>query len=213
MVDYDADVLWAGMSQVKNKNWTLRLLGDPALISPAGEEHLLERRAAALLALAALEPGVARRRIATLLWPDSNESNARQALRQQLLRLRKLGGDFLSGDAALRIAPHVRVDLDAAAANAPRASLLGSFDYGDTEELASWVARERERLRRDGAGRLAQSLAGAEAAGDLGGALAIAEQLVAADSDNEHNHRAVMRLHYLRGDVAQAQAAYERLRA
>ena len=40
----------------------------------------LVRRAAGLLALVALEPGITRARAAALLWPDSD--NARQALRQ-----------------------------------------------------------------------------------------------------------------------------------
>src|SRR5579859_1046738 len=198
------------MTKIKNKNWTLRLLGDPALISPEGTEHLLERRAAALLALAAIEPGVARRRVATLLWPDSNESNARQALRQQLLRLRKLGGtDLLVGDAALRLADYVHTDLEAAS----RSTLLGGFDYGDTDELASWVGRERERMRRGTREQLARRVVRAEASGDLEGALAFAQELLAADPDSEQSHRHVMRLHYLKGDVAQAQAAYERLRS
>ena len=187
----------------------MRLLGDPALVSPDGVEHLLERRAAALLALAAIEPGVARRRAAALLWPDSDESNARQALRQQLLRLRKLGGgELLVGDGSLRLAGHVASDL---ATGHARAALLGSFDYGDAEELAQWVRRQRARLHRDGAERLAQALSTTEASGDLDDALALAEQLLESDPDSEQNHRNVMRLHYLRGDVAKAQAAYERL--
>lgn len=186
-------------------------MGDPALVSPDGMEQLLERRAAALLALAAIEPGVARRRVATLLWPDSAESHARQALRQQLLRLRKVcGGDLLEGESALRLAPHVTTDIATGAA--ARAALLGAFDYEDTDELAAWVQHHRERMQRKGAEQLERDLARTEAAGDLGEALTLAQQALAAQPDNEENHRRVMRLHYLRGDIAQAQAAYERLR-
>lgn len=192
--------------------WSVRLLGDPALVSPDGAEQLLERRAAALLALAAIEPGVARRRVATLLWPDSVESHARQALRQQLLRLRKLcGSDLLEGASALRLAPHVTTDI--AANTAGRAALLGAFDYEDTDELAAWVRGHRERMQRKGAEQLERDLENAEAAGDLGQALTLAQQALAAQPDHEENHRRVMRLHYLRGDIAQAQAAYERLRS
>ncbi len=194
----------------KARGWKVRLLGDPSLVSPDGVEHPLERRAAALLALAALEPGVSRRRVATLLWPDSDESNARQALRQQLLRLRKLGdGDVLTGNAALRLADDVECDVnDAGAAG----TLLGSFAYGEGEELARWVENRRDSLHRGTAGRLERLLRDAEAAGDLGAAVPLAEQLLAVEEDDERSHRNLMRLHYLRGDVAKAQAAYERLR-
>lgn len=191
--------------------WRLRLRGEPALVSPSGEQHLLERRAAALLALAALEPGVTRRRAATMLWPDSNEANARQALRQQLLRLRKLGGgEVLTGQAALRLADNVHSDVDDDGA---AGMLLGSFDYGDSDELARWVEQARVRLRDVAAERLGRSLDAAVAAGDLGGALALAQRMLAADESSESRHRELMRLHYLRGDSGAAQAAYERLRA
>ena len=126
-----------GRESTTARGWKLRLLGDPALCSPDGDEFPLERRAAALLALAALEPGISRRRAATLLWPDSDESNARQALRQQLLRLRKLGGgELLEGDTALHLAGHVTADVVRGKAGG---ILLGSFDYGDSDELARWV--------------------------------------------------------------------------
>lgn len=50
---------------------TFRLYGDAAVMLPDGRSVALERRAATLLALAALEPGITRLRAATLLWPDS----------------------------------------------------------------------------------------------------------------------------------------------
>ena len=66
---------------------TVRLLGDPVLESADGSVKAFERRAAGLLALVALEPGVTRARAAALLWPDSD--NARQALRQQIARFKR----------------------------------------------------------------------------------------------------------------------------
>lgn len=139
------------------------MLGEPALVSPDGNEHLLEPRAAALLALAALEPGATRRRLAALLWPDSDPANARQALRQQLLRLRKLaGGELVEGRDALKLAGHVKSDVGDGIGGG---TLLGSFDYGEGDELAHWVARERERLHRATADRLGGLLAQAETAG------------------------------------------------
>ncbi len=86
--------------------WSLRLLDDPALTAPTGKVHPLERRAAALLALVAIEPGVSRQRLATLLWPDSDAVQARQAL------LKRLAADeLLSGDQALRLGAQVRCAL------------------------------------------------------------------------------------------------------
>ena len=59
---------------------------------------------------------------------------------------------------------------------------------------------------------ISQRLAQAEAAGDLAAAQQCAEQMLAANCTDEQHHRTLMRLHYLRGDSAQALATYERLR-
>jgi DNA-binding SARP family transcriptional activator len=194
----------------------IRLLGDPALHAADGSIKALERRAAGLLALVALEPGVTRARAALLLWPESD--NARQALRQQLARFRKhYGVALVEGDDALTLAPQVAVDVLAAAAEgiapprAPAAALLGELAFDDCEDFAAWLAQQRARLRGDAAAGLSQRIAQAEAEGDLDLAAQLAEQLVLADNDSESHHRTLMRLHYLRGDIAQAQAVYERL--
>ncbi|PWB63201.1 MAG: hypothetical protein C3F16_05500 [Betaproteobacteria bacterium] len=193
------------------EGWTLRLVGEPALVSPHGIEHPLERRAAALLALAHLEPGITRRRVAALLWPDSEESLARQALRQQLARLRRVcGQELVQGTTTLRIAEGAVCH---ASGGPAAAALLGTFDYRDCGDLAQWVDSKRARRQRDLAGQLAHALAALEARGDLDAAIEQARQLVEIEGDDERHHRVLMRLHYLRGDVAQAQATYERLRA
>jgi DNA-binding SARP family transcriptional activator len=80
----------------------VRLYGDPAVVLPDGRVVALERRAAALLALAALEPGISRLRVASMLWTDSNDP--RRNLRQQLLRFRQLfGHPLVEGEATLRL--------------------------------------------------------------------------------------------------------------
>src|SRR5512140_2319011 len=109
---------------------TLRLLGDPALVSADGSIKALERRAAGLLALVALEPGVTRARAAALLWPDSDD--ARRALRQQISRFRKnYGAELVRGDDALFIADGVAVD----ALGSAGGSLLGDLSFDDCEEF------------------------------------------------------------------------------
>lgn len=184
----------------------LRLLGDPVLVGANGSIRSLERRAAGLLALVALEPGVTRARAAALLWPESD--NARQSLRQQIARFRKnYGAELVRGDDALFIADGVAVD----ALQTVGGTLLGDLSFDDCEDFAHWLAQQRRQRRNDAVSGIAQQIAEAEAQGDLDAATRLAEQLLLADNDSEAHHRTLIRLHYLRGDIAQAQATYERL--
>jgi DNA-binding SARP family transcriptional activator/tetratricopeptide (TPR) repeat protein len=184
----------------------LRLLGDPTVIAADGSIKSLERRAAGLLAIVALEPGITRARAAALLWPDSD--NARQALRQQIARFRKnYGADLVAGADVLVIAEGVVVDVLEDGGGA----LLGDLSFDECEDFAEWLAHQRVQRRSGAASGLVQQIAAAEAGGDLEGATRLAEQLLLTDNDSEAHHRTLMRLHYLRGDIAQAQAAYERL--
>jgi tetratricopeptide (TPR) repeat protein len=184
----------------------LRLLGDPAVVYGDGSIKGLERRAAGLLALVALEPGVTRARAAAMLWPESD--NARQALRQQIARFRKnYGAALIEGDDALFIASGVAVD----ALRIDGGALLGELSFDDCEDFATWLARARAQRRSGETARIEQQLAAAEAAGELTEATRLAEQLLQTNHDSEAHHRTLMRLHYLRGDSAQAQRVYERL--
>jgi len=94
----------------------VRLFGEPVVLLPDGRMVKLERRAAALVALAALEPGISRLRVATLLWPDSIDP--RRNLRQQLLRFRQLfDHPLVEGSGALSLsAPLIEAPDDEAAA-------------------------------------------------------------------------------------------------
>ena len=177
------------------------------LVAADGSTRTLERRAAGLLALAALEPGITRARASSLLWPDSD--NARQALRQQIMRFRRqCGADLLRGEDMLSLAEGVAVDLHS---DATAGTLLDGVDFDDCTDFALWLdAQRRQRCERITSG-LGRQLAEAEARGDLAEAVALAGQMLEVDPDNEAHHRALMRLHYLRGDVARAQAVYQRL--
>ncbi|MCU0938123.1 MAG: AAA family ATPase [Burkholderiaceae bacterium] len=184
----------------------VRLLGDPAVLLPGAPVRALERRAAGLLALAALEPGITRARAAALLWPDSD--NARQALRQQIARFkRNYGAELIDGTDALFIVEGVVID----ALQAGGGALLGSQSFDDCEDFNAWLAQQRAQRQGGAMAALAQQIAAAEAQGDLESAARLAEQLLLTDNDSEAHHRTLMRLHYLRGDIAQAQAVYERL--
>ena len=120
---------------------SLRLTGDP-VIDVAGRRRALEPRAAALLALVAVEGEVPRERAAALLWPTS--SDARGALRQQLARFRRqIGVDLIDGAASLRLAPGVAVDVSADGDAA--ASLLGDLRFHDEPAFDAWLVQQRAR--------------------------------------------------------------------
>ena len=184
---------------------TLHLHGTARVVSADGRELVLERRAAALCALVALEPGFARERAAGWLWPDS--SDPRRNLRQQLLRFRQqCGQPVLDGDERLRLAAGVVLG----AASGP---LLQGLDYPESADLAAWLDARRQAAALQQTQALRDALAAAEAAGDLDSALATATRYAAADPDSEAAAREQMRLHYLRGEPAAGLAVFDRLRA
>ena len=182
---------------------TLHLQANPCVATPQGRRIPLERRAAALCALAALEPGFSRERAAAWLWPDAPD--ARHNLRQQLLRFRtRLGSALVEGQFGLRLAPGVTLQTEGGAdwlAGEPAAE----------DDFGLWLARQREAARRARREPVRQALALAEQAQDLDLALQHALALVAQDHAEEAHHVALMRVHYLRGESAAGLAAHERL--
>ena len=183
----------------------LVLHGDPRVLLAGGQTLALERRAAALCALAALEAGCTRERAARWLWPDSDDP--RRNLRQQLLRFRRTLGVplFVDGD-MLALAAGVQLG-----AVEPGAPLLGQLEFADSPEFAAWLAARRSSQHSGQTAELRERIARAEAEGDLDAALAAAHALLAADPDAEAAHRELMRLHYLRGDSAAGLAVHQRL--
>ncbi|MFN9029726.1 MAG: AAA family ATPase, partial [Betaproteobacteria bacterium] len=180
------------------------LAESPRLHAPDGRVRALEPRAAALLALVVVEGSVARDRAAALLWSDSVD--ARGALRQQLLRFKRgFGHVLVQGAEALTLADGVLHDLD------DRGELLGDLAYEDCPAFADWLMRQRRSRRGALIASLRARRAAAEMAGDGEAVLRAAEALVAADPDDESHHRALMRLHAERGDMARAQAVYGQL--
>lgn len=178
------------------------------MLLPDGRVVELERRAAALVALAALEPGISRLRVATLLWPDS--SDPRRNLRQQLLRFRQLfGHPLVEGDATLAVAGGlIETSDDSAAATKP---LLAHHDFSDCEQFNAWLQAQRGARQARRAQALGDLIAQAEAEQRFGDAITCVEQQLAAEPSAEVHHRALIRLHYLNQDVARARAAFEAL--
>ena len=197
----------------------VELLDAPCLHGADGKRLPLERKAAALLAMLALDGARPRADLAALLWPEVTLAQARNSLRQRLFRLQRAGGrDIVIAANEVRLADGVTNDLADAAerlAADPQAragELLGNLDYGDCLALADWVEMARARWREQRRSLLAQLASQHEARGEIAPALRYAERLVGDEPLLEHTHRRLMRLHYLRGDRSAALAAYERCR-
>lgn len=176
----------------------------------------LPKKAQALLAFVALHTGrpIPRERLATLLWADSGNEQARRSLRECLVALRSalgLGAANLlateGGSVCLSLSQNVEidvrrfeslarsttiVDLEAAAAYY-RDEFLHGLQIG-SEPFADWMLIERRRLSAlmsDVWYRLAAAHA---EAGGVGQAIETAERLIAFDSLREDGHRLLMQL-------------------
>lgn len=116
-----------------------------------------------------------------MLWPERDESTARQALRQSLFELRQaLADDVLDGRRAevVHLGPGLWTDVaafraalaagrDDEALGLYRGELLAGFTLSGAPEFERWLANERRRLAEE-AGRAAVRLGtAAAAAGDL----------------------------------------------
>ncbi len=197
----------------------LELIGPPGLIGIDGLRVALERKAAALLALLALDGTRSRAGLAALLWPEAPAALARNSLRQRLFRLqRAAGAELVVGHDELRLGEGVGVDLvDAAGrlaqdAQAAIGELLEGLDYGDTVDLDDWVEAARAGWRQRRSDWIADCASRHESRQEIVVALRYAQRLVADVPLLEHAHRRLMRLHYLRGDRGAALAAFERCR-
>lgn len=188
--------------------WSLQLCGLHRVVAADGRCVVLERRDAAMLALLAIGGPTARARVKALLWPDESPEDVRGRLRQRIYALkRKLGVETISGSSTLAIAPALAwpgfdgEPLDGA--------LLGHDDYADLPEFADWLKATRQRLQILRRERLAGEASSMEREGRLAEAIACAERLLALEPLQEHAHRRLMRLHYLRGDRAAALLAFD----
>lgn len=182
------------------------LHGDPILVLPEGRSVGLERRAAALLALVAFEPGISRSRVAAMVWPDS--SDPRRNLRQQLLRFRQqFGQPLVDGGDALTLAV---ATLEPPADGEPQAAaLLGGLSYGDCEDFDVWLQQRRDALHARLTKALDDAVSLAENEQRLSDAIGLALRRVADEPTSEAHHRNLIRLHYLNQDASQARACFE----
>jgi DNA-binding SARP family transcriptional activator/TolB-like protein len=191
---------------------TLRLLGGFALEANLGRAIAISvrsRKARALLAYLAMKPDYRARReeLATLFWGDNPDSVARHSLRQCLISLRQdlcLASEILDADReviGLRtdlIAVDAREFLALARSHEPkdlaRAAELWCGEFLpdltlDIPEFDAWHRQEAHRLSAAAATVFETLCRTADAAGDRGQAVAIADRLVALEPDREDRQR------------------------
>ncbi len=214
----------------------LRLLGGFALYGGDGAPIALSsKKAVALLAYLGHRPGqpVSRSKIATLLWSDRGEEQARGSLRQTLSVLRKAlgdggdgGGIIISSAQGLAMDERaVAVDMvdfeagigapdgmDPAAVDLYRGPFLDGFDLREGI-FEDWLRSQRARLAEGAARAFAALLQQSQGRGEHGAALDYATRLLALDPLREDIHRAVMRLHQQQGHWNEALRQYQDCRA
>jgi TolB-like protein/Tfp pilus assembly protein PilF len=216
-------------------DYELVTLGGFELRSAEGRPVALKsRKARALLAILSAQRGLrmSRVQIASLLWADRAEPQARGSLRQALAELRRaLGpagadvvcsaGETVELDAA-RIASDIarfeallaeghRAALERAVA-LHRGTFLEGFDLRE-DSFDEWRMQETSRLEAQLMTGLTQLASLCEADGDLEAALVHVDRLLEIAPLREEMHRRAMQLCRRLGRTTEALERYERLRS
>lgn len=200
------------------------------------ETRLPLKRAVALLSYLGLNSGpVPRAHLATLLWPEVDESMGRTRLRRLVYAIEAaLGKKVVSADSDCLslVAGTVEIDVLQFLRCARRAISSDPIDQRTVTEARQWVERARRPLMQGIAfesdvfddwlravslehdhllARLLERLVDELGKrGEFVSALELAETLVALDPTSEPSHVALMRLHALQGHAAGVQAAWQR---
>src|SRR5262245_44726497 len=188
------------------------------------------RKERALLAVLAMPPGEPRSRekLAGLLWSDRSDKQARDSLKQALLRLRKSFGSLhtlpIVTDRASVTLNRAEVAIDvqefeqlvaagtldglARATKLYRGDLLEGLDVRDPA-FEEWLLFERQRLRDQARDALTRLLAHHMVGGASDQASAVARRLLALDPLQETAHRALMQIYAQQGQTALALRQYQ----
>ena len=209
----------------------LQLLGAFRLQSAVGEPMLLPtKKSKALLAYLALAAGHLRSRssLASLLWDEAGEAQARESLRQTLSLLRKSllpsyaqpiisEGDAIALDPSIlyvdalefaQFANATEPDAHAHAANLFSGELLEGFDL-HAPEFDRWLSAARQGFHEKAVDLLSRLLAHYLALGNLERAASVATRLLTLDPLRESSHRALMELYSKQGRYAAALRQYQ----
>jgi DNA-binding SARP family transcriptional activator len=194
----------------------LRLAGVPTLVTAQGRPVFLEPQGALIAARIALAGAQPRAELAALLWPEAEPARARANLRQRLLRVKAQAGiEWVVGSTRLDLAEGVMLEpLQPALEEPDPPPLLQGVPEPSSEELARWLAAAREAQLHERVAALQRAVAAAEAEPDARpeAVLALIRRLVALQPHAESHRRALMRQHYVMGDLAQALVTYRELR-
>ena len=186
------------------------LLGSPG-VRRSGEPVAVDtRKAIAVLAYLAIAGAtVARDTLCYSLWPESDQTHARGALRRTLSSLRaavgaqaieadhesiRLASDHLDID-VIQFSEHVRRGSSEAlesAARLYRGDFLAGFTVRGCPEFEDWQRTEAERLRREADGVLSKLVEIAAGRGDHAAAIDLAERRLELDHLNESAHRMLL---------------------
>ncbi|WP_189089162.1 ATP-binding protein [Deinococcus ruber] len=199
----------------------LSLFGPPVLKVGGLAVALKVRKSLALLGYLALEGPCSRDELATILWTDSVDEDARRSLRQEVWRLQhsaagpyldvnleRLALDSAAQTDVTQFTRHLHAGDLAAALALYRAPLLAGFTLRGAAAFDEWLILRRETLRNAWRAALEAQAAALEAASDLRSALGAFQTLLADDALNEAHQRTAMRLHGLLGEREQALARY-----
>ena len=215
-------------SNTDGMTWRLKLLGTFELTGPEGPAVLSSHKLSALLAYLALSARpVPREQAASLLWGSHFDEQAKQNMRQALVRLRKLLGPdmLLSNDNTLqlstalvvcdvhefeRLAGLGTIDGLRSAVSLCHGRLLSGISVRENS-FEEWLAAERRRLDALACEALVK-LAGMELdQGQAAGALRHAEACISLDHFREDAHRLAMRALTALGRRAEAVRHYHDL--
>jgi DNA-binding SARP family transcriptional activator len=205
---------------------SLTLFGIPTLL-PADSEGgsaALGAKATALLAYLALERGPhSREKLASLLWGESPDAQARASLRQALRRLHAVLGDDLAANRdTVQLAAPLDCDvtrfLDLAARGDPAAAgfevtrFLDGLAFTGAPALEDWADATRRSLLERWAGAVRAVARDAVLRSRWRDALAAGESWLAADPLNEEAIAVVMEAIHCLGDRAGALSRYRHYR-
>lgn len=204
----------------------IHVLGPPQILRDGQPIAYERRKTLALLAYLAVAGGTHRREsLATLLWPEQDQTAARASLRRALAELTPSLGPWLLADRetiGLADVADVRVDLRElaavlaahqhdgaicercveeleAAAALWRGEFLAGFTLRDAPEFDTWQFHQAEEQRRRAASLFEQLTTAHQATNNHSAALAAARRWLMLDQLDEHVHRTLMQLYYANG--------------
>lgn len=204
----------------------LRILGQFEVRVDGEPIEIASRPAQSLFAYLCFHPHLQHRRekLAGMLWPDSDESNARSNLRHALWRLGEVVGkaSFVADKLSISINPEADLWIDVAqfettSEDDPLDDVLAAVQLYRGELLPGfyedWVELERERLRAAYDRKVERLISLLLDAGRWAAAIQWSERWIAQGHVPEYAFRSLMVAHRALGDSAKVASTYERCKA